>query len=140
MTPSKAPIPFLGTWKLTKCETSHPDLPHPTSGTTTFTQGQDGAIHYSNDGVWSDGRTPKVTADIQLDGTWCPITGSLVTDSVSFRHLGDGSLEVRMRKGGADVGTNRSTYSADGRTMTGHWQFSGPGGSVITWTTTSERQ
>ena len=24
MTPSKAPLPFLGTWKLTKCESSRP--------------------------------------------------------------------------------------------------------------------
>jgi hypothetical protein len=139
MTPSKAPFPFSGTWKLTKCESSQPDLPHPVSGITTFTPKEDG-VHYTNEGVWSDGRSAKVTAVLQLDGTWCPLTGSLVSDSVSFSRLEDGSFEVKMRKGGSDVGTNRSAASADGRTMTGHWEFAGPGGTTITWKTTSERQ
>jgi hypothetical protein len=138
MTPSKAPLPFLGTWKLTKCESSRPDLPHPTSGTTTFTQKEDG-IHYSNEGVWSDGRTAKASAVLQPDGSWCPITGRLMTDSLSL-HLGSGSVEAKMRKGGVDVGTNRSTFSADGRTMTGHWEIVGPGGTTMTWKTTSERK
>ena len=139
MTPSKAPLPFLGTWKLAKCEASRPELPHPTSGITTFTQEGD-AIHYSNDGVWSDGRTPKVNAVLQLNGNWCPVTGSILTDSLSFRRLDDGSFEAKMKKGGADVGTSRSTVSADGRTLTGHWEIVGPGGTIITWKTTSERQ
>jgi hypothetical protein len=139
MTPSKAPLPFLGTWRLTKCESSRPDLPHPTSGITSFTQEED-AVHYSNDGVWSDGRAAKVSAVLRMDGTWCPLTGSLVADSLSFRCLEDGSFEAKMRKAGTDVGTNRTTASADGRTMTGHWEFVGPGGTTITWKTMSERQ
>ncbi len=139
MTPSKAPLPFLGTWKLTKCESSHPDLPHPTSGITTFTQEKD-AIHYGNDAVWSDGRKAKASAVIHLDGRWCPVTGSQVADSISVRSLENGSLEVKLRKGGVDAGKNHSTFSADGRTMTGHWELAGPGGKTVTWTTTSERQ
>ena len=139
MTPSQAPLPFLGTWKLTACETSRPDLPHPTGGITTFTQEED-AIHYSNDGVWSDGRTSKASAVLQMDGTWFPIAGSLVADSLSFRRLEDGSFEAKMQKAGVGVGTTRSTISADGRAMTGHWEFAGPGGTTITWKTTSERQ
>ena len=139
MTPSRAPLPFLGTWKLTKCETSRPDLPHPTSGITTFTQKED-AVHYSNEGVWSDGRTAKVGAVLQMDGNWSAVTGSLLADSLSFRTLGDGSFEAKMKKGGVDVGTSRSTVSADGRIMTGHWEVVGPGGTSLTWKTTSERQ
>jgi hypothetical protein len=139
MTPSKAPLPFLGTWKLTKCESSHPSLPHPTSGITTFTQEKD-AIHYNADTVWSDGQKSKVSALLQMDGTWCPITGSLLADSLSIRTLENGSLEAKMRKGGVDVGSTRSTYSADGLTSTGRWEFAGPGNTTVTWTTTSERQ
>jgi hypothetical protein len=139
MTPSKAPLPFLGTWKLTKCESSHPDLPHPASGITTFTQEED-AVHYANEGIWSDGRTTKVTAILKMDGTWCPITGSLLADSLSFRHLGDGSFEAKMKKGGIDMGTTQSTVSPDGRTMTGHWEIVGPGDTTVSWKTTSERQ
>ncbi len=139
MTPAKALLPFLGTWRLTKCEASRPDLPHPTSGITTFTQQED-AIHYSNDGIWSDGRTAKVSALLQMDGKWCPVTGSLLTDSLSFRRLGDGSFEAKMKKSGVDVGTSRSTVSADGRTMTGDWVIIGPDGTALTWKTTSERQ
>jgi hypothetical protein len=139
MTPSKAPLPFLGAWKLTKCESSHPDLPHPTGGITTFAQKED-AIHYSNEGIWSDGRTTKVSAVLQLDGSWCPVTGSMVADSLSLRNLADGSLAGSMRKGGVDVGTYHSTNSVDGRILTGHWKFAGPGGTTMTWTTTSERQ
>lgn len=139
MTPSKAPLPFLGTWKLSKCESSRPDLPHFVSGITIFTQKADG-IHYSNDGVWSDGRSSKVSYITQLDGNWCPVVGSTITDSVSLRREEDGSLESRMKKGGVDVGTVRATISPDGRTMTGHWEFSGPGGTTITWKTTADRQ
>ncbi len=129
----------MGTWKLATCESSRPDLPHPTSGLITFTQEED-AIHYSNDGVWSDGRTTKVTAILQMDGSWCPVTGSMIADSLSFSHLDDGLFEGKMRKGGLDVGTTRSEVSADGQTLTGHWELVGPGGATITWETTSERQ
>jgi hypothetical protein len=139
MTPSKAPLPFLGTWKLAKCESSRPDLPHPTSGITTFTQEED-AIHYSNDGVWSDGRTTKVSAVLQLDGNWCPLTGSMLADSLSFRRLEDGSFEAKGKRDGVDVLTSRSRVSADGRTMTGYWELVGPDGATITWETTSDRQ
>jgi hypothetical protein len=139
MTPSKAPLPFLGTWRLTSCESTRPDLPHPTLGITTFTQKED-AIHYSNDGVWSDGQTVSVSAVLRMDGSWCPVTGSLVTDSLSFRRLDDVSFKAEMRKGGVAVGTNHTTVSADGQTMTGHWEFPGPGGASINWTTTSQRQ
>lgn len=59
---------------------TRPDLPHPIGGITTFTQEKD-AIYYNNDGVWSDGRASKVSAALQMDGTWFPITGSLVADS-----------------------------------------------------------
>jgi len=139
MTPSKAPLPILGTWRLTKCESSRRDLPHPTSGITTFTQVGD-AVHYSNEGVWSDGRSAKVSAIFQMDGSWRPVTGSLRADSLRFRRLGDGSFEAKMKKGGVDVGTSRSTVSADGRTMTGHWEIVGASGTSLTWETTSERQ
>ncbi len=139
MTPSKAPLSFLGIWKLTKCEASRPELPHPTAGITTFAQEGD-AVRYSNEGVWSDGRTAKVSAVLKMDGSWCPVTGSLMTDSLSFRQLEDGSLEVKMRRGGVNVGTNHTTVSADGRSMTGHWELVGPAGGTATWTTTSERQ
>jgi len=139
MTPSKAPLPFLGTWKLTKCESSHPDLPHPKSGITSFAQKED-AIQYIADTVWSDGRNAKVSALLKLDGSWCPATGSLLADSLSFKILENGSIEAKMRKGGADVGSTRSTYSADGRTSTGQWEVTGPGGTAVKWTTTSERQ
>lgn len=139
MTPSKAPLPFLGTWKLTTCESSRPDLPHPASSITTFTQEED-AIHYQSDGVWSDGRVAKVTAILQMDGSWCPVTGSLLTDSLSFQRLEGATFEAKMRKGGVDVGTTRSTVSPDGRTMTGHWELVGIGGVTVTWNTTSERQ
>ena len=125
-------------WKLVKCESSRPDLPHPTGGLTTFTQDDQG-IHYRNEGIWSDGRTIKVHATLQLDGTWCPVTGSVLSDSLSLRRLDDVSLEVKMRKGGADVGTNHTTVSGDGLTLTSHWEFPNPDGAV-TWTTTSARE
>ncbi|MGP0074356.1 MAG: hypothetical protein ACLPWF_20770 [Bryobacteraceae bacterium] len=138
MRSSKATFPLLGTWKITKGESSRPELPHPVSGSTTFAQ-EDDAIHYSTDGVWSGGRTSHVSAILRLDGNWSPLTGSLVADALSFRPLADGSFEARMRKGDLDVGTGRFTVSADGRTMTGSWEFFGARGTV-TWKTTSERQ
>jgi len=139
MTPSKAPLSFLGTWKLANVECSRPDLPHPTSGLTTFTQEEDG-IHYSADSTWSDGRTTNVSAVLQLDGTWSPVTGSQLVDSLSFKGREDGSFEAKGMKGGVHSVTTRATYSQDGRTSTAHWELAGPNGTTITWETTSERQ
>ena len=138
MTPSKAPVPFSGTWRLTKCEASRPDLPHPIAGITTFTQEGD-ALRYTNEGTWSDGRIASVRALIQTDGTWSPVAGSLLADSL--RLMQDGrAFEAQMRKNGIEVGTTRNTVSMDGRTMTGEWEIIGPGGSAITWRTTSQRE
>lgn len=139
MTPSKAPLPFLGTWKLATCESSRPDLPYPTSGLTTFAQEEDG-IHYQADSTWSDGRTTKFSAVLQLDGTWSPVTGSQLVDSLSFKRLEDGSSEAKGTKGGAHAVTTHATYSADARTSTAHWELAGPNGVTITWETTSEQQ
>ena len=139
MTPAKAPLPFLGTWKLTKCEPARPDLPHPVSGITTSTQEDDG-IHLNNEGTWSDGRAVKMSIVYQMDGGWYPVAGSLVADSVSVRRLDELSFEAKLRKGGADVGTQITTVSADGRTLTAQVQLVGPSGSAIGWKTTSERQ
>ena len=139
MTPAKSPLPFLGTWKLTKCEPSRPDLPHPVSGTTKTTQETDG-IHLNSEGTWSDGRTVKMSVVYQMDGNWYPITGNPLGDSVSVRRLDDLSSEAKIRKDGVDVGSNRITVSADGRTLTMQAELVGPGGVAIAWTTTSERQ
>ena len=138
MTPSKSPLPILGTWKLTSCESSRPDLPHPVSGITVFTQ-EGNTIHYSNDGVWSNGRISTASAVLELGDNWYPISGSLLADSLSLRLLPDGSYEARGRKGEIDVLTLHSSISADGRTMTGEWHVAGVGEEAITWRTTSER-
>lgn len=139
MTPSPAPLPFLGSWKLIECESSRPDMPHPTSGIAVFTQ-EDGGIHYNNDSVWSDGRVTKSTVVLNLDGTWSPVSGGVLHDSLSLRHLESGSFEFKMRKGEMDVGSCRATVSGDKRTLTADWEFVGPSGRTITWKTTSERQ
>ena len=139
MTPSKAPLPFLGTWKLTKCEPTRPDLPHPVSGTTKATQEDDG-IHLNSEGTLSDGRAQKMSIVYQMDGSWYPVIGSLMADSVSVRRVDDFSAEAKLRKGGADVGTQITTVSADGRTLTAQVELVGPGGAAIAWKSTSERQ
>ena len=139
MTPSQAPLPLFGTWKLVSCESSHPELPHPTSGITTFTQ-EDDAIHYSSEGIWSDGRTTTPRAILRLDGSWYPVMGSLLADSLSLERMVDGSYEAKMRRDGADVGTNRTRISADGQIMTSHWEIIGPDDLMIVWDTMSERE
>ena len=139
MTASKAPHPSLGTWKLTKCETSRPDLPHPVSGIVTITEEGD-TIHYDDDHVWSDGQTSKASVVYKVDGNWWPVTGSTLIDSLSARRLEDGSSVAKMKKDGVDVGTVRARVSEDGRTLIRHWEFVGPGDTTVTWKTTTERQ
>jgi hypothetical protein len=139
MTPAQAPLPLVGTWKLTSSATSHPELPHPESSVATFAQEEDG-IHYLAETVWSDGRATKSQAVFQLDGNCYPISGSATSDSISLRRLDDRSLFVEMKKDGVVSGGNHTTVSPDGQTMTGHWEIVGPGGAVITWLTMSQRQ
>ena len=139
MTPATAPFPFLGTWRITKVEPSRPDLPHPVSGVTNTTQESDG-VHMNSEGTWSDGRTVKMSAVYKLDGNWYPLNGSFVADSVSVRALEGGAYEAKLRKGGVDVGTQRITISADGRSLTADVNVAGPGGAPISWKTNSTRE
>jgi hypothetical protein len=138
MTPSKAQYPFLGTWKMVGCESSHPELPHPTSALTTFSEEADG-IHYRAEMTWSDGRTTSTQAVLSADGSWCPMIGSALADAVSVHIHDDGSLEARMRKGQVTVGTLHTKVSADGQTSVSHWDLIGTG-IAITWKTTAVRQ
>lgn len=115
-----------------------PDVPYPTSGITMFSQEDDG-LHYSFDGVYSQGRAVKVTLAAQLDGNWYPVVGSQVADSISFRLREDGSIESRLKKDGKDVGANYGSVSVDGQLLTLRWELIAPTGATITWVTTSER-
>ena len=139
MTPTQSRLPFLGTWKLTGCEASHPELVHPKAGLTTFAQRENG-LDYQSRTAWSDGRETVVTAVFQTDGTWCPVAGSALGDEVSLRLMEDGSAEGRIRRGGVDTGKNHVTVSPDGQWMTTQWDVTLPGGVAVTWKTTSQRQ
>jgi len=139
MTPATAPVPFLGTWRITKVEPSRPDLPHPVGGITNTTQEPDG-FHMNSVATWSDGRTVKTSAVYKLDGSWYAVSGSLVADSVSVRALEGGAYEAKLRKGGVDVGTQRISVSADGRTLTADANVQTPGGTPVSWRTTSIRE
>jgi hypothetical protein len=137
--PSGMPLRFLGTWQLTHWQSSHPDIPHPLSGTTSFTR-EGEVIHYEAETRWSDGRSSSARASLKLDGTWSAVTGSVLADSVSFQQVDDSAFTVDMRKSGDHAGSSRTRVSATGRTMTTDWEIPGPEGSTITWRTTSERQ
>jgi len=140
MTPSKAAsLPFLGTWKMVNCETSHPHLPHPTRSTTTFAD-RDGAIDYRAETEWSDGRTTSAHAVFHLDGTWCAVEGSPLADSASLKALDGGAFEGRMKKGDVVAGLSHMTLSPDGQRSTTRWEITGPGGAMVVWTTVSARQ
>ena len=139
MTPAKSPYPFLGTWRLTSCETSHPNLPHPKSSVTTFAEQKDG-IQYRADTTWSDGRTTTAHGVFAIDGGWSAVTGSAIADSVSLRILDDGSIEGRLKKHDRETGRSETTVSADRTTMHTLWEVTVPGGVAITWNTTSIRQ
>jgi len=123
---------------MTSCETSHPEFPYPKSSLTTFAQQQDG-IHYKAESTWSDGRSTAVEVLFKMDGSWCPLVGSALADSVSLRSLDDGSFEGTMKKGGIESGKNRMRVSADGQRMNTEWHIADPGGVTITWKTTSQR-
>jgi hypothetical protein len=140
MTPSQAKsLPILGTWKMVSCQASRPDLPHPTSSTTTFAE-RDGGIDYHAETVWSDGRTTSARAILHLDGRWCAVEGSALADEASLQALDSGAFEGCMRKGEAVVGSSHTTVSADGQTLTTRWEVAGPGGVTMVWTTVSARQ
>lgn len=138
MTPSRAPLRFLGTWRVTQCESSRPDLPFPKSGIASFTQ-EGEAVYYENETTWSDGRFSRVTALLRLDGSWCSVTGSALADSASLQSNGD-SFSVQMQNQGKEAGTNRTTVSSSGRTMVSSWELPTPDGDKMVWKVTSERE
>ena len=82
----------------------------------------------------------KTSVVYKLDGNWYPVTGSPVADSVSVRVFEGGAFEAKLRKGGVDVGTQRVTVSADGRTLTMDASIIGPQGTPLAWKTISTRE
>ena len=139
MTAARATLPLSGLWKLTKCESSRPELPHPTAGTAEFTQHDDG-IHYINHSEWSHGQITESRVVFHFDGNWYPVAGALMFDSMSGQHLPDGSFEIKMRKGEANFGGCRCRVSPDAKLLTADWELVLPGGVAVTWKTTSEQQ
>ncbi len=105
---------------------------------TTIAQQGDGVL-YKAETIWSDGRGTAVEAILKMDGSWCPVSGSALADSVSLRILDDGSFEGKMRKGESESGSNLMRVSEDGQTMATEWNVAGPGGVTITWKTTAQR-
>lgn len=139
MTPSKAPLRFLGTWRLTKCESSHPDRPCPKSRLTTFTQQAD-FVHYESETVWSDGHTSQVATALHIDGSPSAVTGSALADSANFSITGDSTFKAFLQKEGLDAGTYSASVSSTGRVMNERWELKDPSGSPTIWNIASERQ
>jgi hypothetical protein len=56
----------------------------------------------------------------------------------SIPQMGDSTSHLYLCPRTKQIG--RSRVSADGQTMTAHWELAGPDGATITWETTSDRQ
>ncbi|MDE3195736.1 MAG: hypothetical protein KGN84_05300 [Acidobacteriota bacterium] len=138
MTATKVSRPIAGSWKLLTVTTSHPDLPHPKSALTVFAASPDG-LRYKAETTWSDGRATVAEADFKLDGSWSPVTGSPLADSVSLHAIDERNYEAALRKSGVESGRNKIRISSDGQTMLTEWELIVPGGPTIHLKTIFER-
>jgi len=85
-------------------------------------------------------RTCAPPIKIKADGTDQKVTGDPYTDSMSFKLIDEHNAETTSKKDGKIVGTSKVVLSADGKTLTTDWTYSGnPNGETQTGHYTEKR-
>jgi hypothetical protein len=112
--------PFVGTWKTNIAKSKFIPGPPPAAGkgeTVTITA-QDNGIILVADGWYADGKPFHVTFAAKFDGKDYPYTGTSNADTVALKRINANSFDSVSKKGGKELGRNRTVISKDGKTMT----------------------
>jgi len=131
--------PLLGTWKLNLEKSKYGAHPAPKSNTITWTE-NNGVYHYKAVGVGPDGKPTLVEIDHKFDGKDAKVTGSTLADTVAFTKSGQDSFSATLKKDGKVNGSNKSTLSKDGKTLTTVWNATDASGKAESWTTVNDKQ
>jgi hypothetical protein len=82
-----------------------------------------------------DCKTCKPPISIKADGADQKVTGHPYYDTMSVKAVDDHNVEMTTKRAGKEVGTEKDSISADGKTLTINWTDSGqPSGGTQTGT------
>ena len=112
--------PFVGTWKTNIVKSKFIPGPPPAAGkgeTVTITA-QDNGIILVADGWYADGKHFHVTFAAKFDGKDYPYTGTSNADTIALKRIDAYTFDSVSKKGGKELGRNRTVISKDGKTMT----------------------
>ena len=114
------PSTWLGTWTMIpERSTFDANAPVKAAGQTLGISANGAALHIAGDTVLQDGRHVRDTVDLNLSGAPQTVGDGIVA---SFMRIDDRSFDIVVRMSaaapGAGVGTNRFSFSADGRVLT----------------------
>jgi hypothetical protein len=132
--------PMVGTWKLNLAKSRYGTRPAPKSNSIEWTE-SGGTFHYVAKGVGADGQSTLVEIPaFKFDGKDTKIMGTPVADTVAFTRTDPDAYSVVSKKAGKVVGSNKSTVSKDGKSVTTVWTGADQDGKPQTWTTVIEKQ
>ncbi len=108
--------PFTGIWKLNlsksklaarqpRSQTGHIAVDGPT-------------IRIREDVVNEDGTELQITVDAKLDGTFYPVTGTPMADSVAYLRVDRHTITGKAMKNGELINEEKAVVAEDGRSMT----------------------
>ena len=123
--------PLLGMWKLNLAKSDYGALPLPRSIIRTFRAPREGEIAFTVNEVTASGESIHIEWAGRYDGKHYPATGARSYDSVAVKRSSAGTLEWTLEKGGRLAGTETSSVSQDGKTLTVTWAGKNPQGETI---------
>ena len=134
--------PRNGTWKLNIAKSTYSPGPPPRSLTLTrISEAAGQGFRSTFEGIDAQGNPVKVVFGPYLyDGKSYPVTGSLATDTVSYKTVSDSTTEVTLMKAGKVVGATIIVWSADGKTMTQTATGTDPSGRPVNNVSVYDRQ
>ncbi len=119
-----AQSPFDGTWKVDLKSAQFPQKPD---------------VYVLQNGMYEcKSCVPPVS--IKANGTWQPVKGHPYYDKMMVKIVDDRHVEQTQQKNGKEMGSEKDSISADGKTMTADWiDKSAPNGKAVTGKSTFVR-
>jgi hypothetical protein len=126
-----AQSPHLGTWKYNASKSKAAEgAGH--NDTVTYTEGKDGMMKVTVDGVDKDGKAVHWTWEGKFDGKPYKVEGSPEMDTITYKKVNDHTNHLTGKKGDEVVMTGAITVAKDGKSRTVKTTTTDPSGKKTT--------
>ena len=131
--------PQMGTWKFNEAKSDMPaGRAHNT--TVTYSDGTDGMIKLTADGVDKDGKPSHWVWEGKFDGKPYKVEGNPVTDMIAYTTVDDHTNTLTGTKDGKTTMSGTITVAADGKSRTVTTTVTGADGKSTTSKSSYDKQ